>query len=352
MRTLALALVLLCGLTPWTSDDDRVRIDAIVAPGRTVVSFDVESEWRLDTFTLRFDDAELGAPGWDLAQGLDRTARERVRLRWSDSVEATDGARSLVGQCRFVELELERDASGSFIAPERVDRTRPLLARSPLVGRDANYAWDSERASHACTVVPDPTSPAAADALRPTVVDELAELAPGRAVGRGSAWHVDANVLGALLEPGAAFEFEDELGGVVRPWSTRGDVEAQDADLRVELRDVLETEAGRFAELALRGRVEWERDRTPDLADERPKLAFYPARPDSVVETVGVAATGRVHWDLARGVPAEVDIEFELHRTQRIVVPTGSGSRMVLDLAWSGTQRVSGRFRPASDSER
>lgn len=351
MRTFALALMPLLVVAPWTSGDERVRIDAIVEPGRTAVSVDVESEWQLDSLKTRIGNLEFSAGTWKGAPTFDGGGREHVKLRWSESIETTDGVRALTGECSFAELRLDRDVHGSFVRPERADRTSPLRARATCEDVRSNYRWNPNDASYACTLVADPPSEQPAPP-RPNLGDELAELAPGRAVACGTVWHVDARLLGVLLEPGAAFEFQDELGEVVRPWSTRADVETKAADLRVELRRVFETDAGRFAELALRGSVEWERDRTADLADERPALTFYNVRPDVVRETIELEAHGRVTWDLARGRPAELEVEFELHRAQHVGVDLHDGEELALELAWSATQRVTGSFRPASGVER
>lgn len=344
MRTPVPALVPLLLVAASTPYDDRVRIDAAVEPGRTAVNVDVRSEWQLDSPQMRWATGNAPRGGWQYASTFDGGGREHARLRWDESVETTDGGRALTGECRFAELRLDRDVHGSFIQPERADRTSPLHARSPYEGLRSVYRWEPEGARYACTLVADTPSDEPAPP-RPSPCDELA---PGRSVSVGAAWHVDGRVLRVLLEPGASFEFEDEFGGLVRPWSTRADVEAKVSDLRVELREVFETDDGHFAELALRGRVEWERDRSADLADERAAITFYGVRPDVVRETIEIEARDRVTWDLARpavGARGRVRAPTPAARRRRPAGRDRAGARPRLE-------RDAARHRQLSSGER
>lgn len=322
---------------------DAVRIDwSPTLPSTTEVTFEIDSEWKLESLRLVFDDALPYA--WDGAASFDGTTHERRRLRWRDEPTAIDASRVLEGERKFLELVLERDVTGSTFSACEANRENSGDGKSLAAGKRVAFHWNAEEAFYEV----EPRGENALDAgqrARLTFDDVGAALAPGRAMSPGQAWRCDGRVLGELLEPGGAFEFESPGDGL-RPWAS-SDWFAHDEQVRVEFARVFEDEGGRVAQLHFTAKSKFERDRSGDLGLQW-ELGYFTSRNSAAVsERVDLEVAGEVFWDLERNRARSIDARFVVRR--ELTVTLGYGR---LEAAWSGVQRVRGSWRSPDESER
>lgn len=262
--------------------------------------------------------------------GATREGRPMTLLRTHERLGSTQDQGWTLGEWHGCEIAWETTRSGA----------------GALEGADVRFAWDADADAYDPTYAT-PTSLSSDLLVGLEEGTDLRGLLPPEPRPVGGVWFVDADVVRRLLWPGGTIPYRDADGHVFLEsldWHLTKDLKGT---LRVELLGVAHVSGERWAQLALRGRLELEARFRHDV-----RVAVGDDGLDfPVEERLDVAAEvhGSADWNLDARHLQRLELEARLDVDQVADVPPDpyrflASDSMTLVGKWSGIASMTATF--------